>query len=146
MERGALAPVASSAPPQNAHQNDFLAKVYYPYHPRSGEDIHVVGIRSHRGEHCYLAAVQKGKRELVPEWMTRPGSGNIHIVATPRLEVSALRHLRSLINHTILALPDKVKSKARRENENTTTTSTTNLLGTDPIPDKNTEGKSKEIS
>jgi len=129
-------------PQQGAHQTDFLTKVYYPYHPRSCETIHVVGRRSHRGERCLLAAVQEGKRELVPEWMTKPGSGTIHIVTTPSLQVSSLRQLRSLLNHTILLLPDKIKSKARRKNE---IASTTTLLGKGPISHRNTEGESKTI-
>ncbi len=103
-------------PPHNAHQNPIVATVHYPYHPRVGEEIRIAGIRRHRGERCCVIALHDGRRELIPEWMTNPHCAEISIVLFPRLDLCALRNLRLLTNSEILSLPDKVKSKTRRDN------------------------------
>ncbi len=70
-------------PQYNTHQNQFEAKVFYPFHPRAGEHIYVVGTRIHRSERCYVIARENGKTELIPEWMTKSDAQNMSIVSTP---------------------------------------------------------------
>ena len=131
--------------PHNAHQNQFVARVYYPYHPRTGEDIYVVGIRSHRSERCYVIALQVGRHELIPAWMTHPECEKIPLVSTPSLSIGALHNLRLLINSTKQSFHGKVKSKTRRDNGETKSAPTSDHLGIHTIPHINTRGGSKEI-
>ena len=132
-------------PPHNAHQNQIIAKVYYPYHPRAGEDIYVVGIRSHRGERCYVAAKHNGSHELIPAWMTHPQYGKIPLVSAPSLAIGALHNLRLLINSTKLSFRARVKSKTRRDNGETKSASTSDRLGMYSIDHLNAGGGSKQI-
>ena len=126
-------------PPQNAHQNAFVATVNYPYHPRIGEEIQVVGIRSHRRERCCVIAKPDGHRELIPDWMINPHCAEISIVLLPRLDVSALRSLRRLINCEILSLLDNAKSVTRRDNGDSKISSITDHLERFNIADNNSE-------
>jgi hypothetical protein len=120
--------------PHNAHQNQFIARVYYPFHPRSGEDIYIVGIRRHREEQCYVMALNDGKHELIPAWMTHPEYGKISLVPTPSLEIEALRNLRLLLNSAKQSFLGKIKSKTRRDNGETKRASTSDHLGVYTIP------------
>ena len=104
----------------NAHQNQFIARVYYPFHPRSGEDVYIVGIRSHREEQCYVIALNDGRHELIPAWMTHPECGKISLVKTPPISIGALLNLRLLMNSAKQSFPVKIKSKTRRDNGETT--------------------------
>jgi len=119
--------------PHNAHQNQFVATVYYPYHPRTGEDIFVVGIRSHHGERCYVIALHDGRRELIPAWMTHPEYEQISFVSIPFLSSSALYNLRLLLDSAISSFSGRVKSKTRRENGETKSASTSDHLGAHTI-------------
>ncbi len=87
---------------------------------RSGEDIYIVGIRSHREEQCYVIALNGGRHELIPAWMTHPECGKISLVETPSLEIGALLNLRLLMNSAKQSFPVKIKSKTRRDNGETT--------------------------
>jgi len=128
LPKGCCQPQAPSVIPHDAHQNQFIAKVYYPFHPRSGEDIYIVGMRSHRGEQCYVMALNDGRHELIPAWMTHPEYERVSLGATPCLEIGALRNLRLLLNSAKQSLPGKVTSKTRRDNGETTRASTSNHL------------------
>ena len=119
--------------PHNAHQNQFVARVYYPYHPRTGEDIYVVGIRSHRGERCYVITLHDGKHELIPAWMTHPDFGHVSLVSIPSLSIKALHNLRLLINGAIPSFSGKVKSKTGRDNGEKKRASTSDHLGAHTI-------------
>ncbi len=131
---GCCQPQTPTDIPHNAHQNQFIARVYYPFHPRSGEDIYIVGIRSHREEQCYVIALNGGRHELIPAWMTHPEYGKISLIATPSIEIGALRNLRLLLNSAKQSFPDKIKSKTRRDNGETTRASTSDHLGVYTIP------------
>ncbi len=122
-------PQAPSDIPHNAHQNQFVTRVYYPYHPRAGEDIYVVGIRSHRGERCYVIALQDGRHELIPAWMTHPDFEKVSLVSIPSISIRALHNLRVLIDSTIPSFSGKVTSRKRRDNAETKRAPTSDHLG-----------------
>ena len=126
-------PQALTDIPHNAHQNQFVARVYYPYHPRTGEDIYVVGVRSHRGERCYVITLHDGKHELIPAWMTHPDFGHVPLVSIPSLSIKALHNLRLLINSAIPSLSGEVKSKTGRDNGEKKRASTSDHLGVHAI-------------
>jgi hypothetical protein len=129
--------------PYNAHQHQLKeVKVYYPYHPRAGETICVVGVRNHRGVRCYVAAKSDGRCELIPQWMTHPDFADISILPTPCIEVKALHNLRLLVDSAIVSLTDTGKS--RRDNEDCTERVSTEVhLGRCNISN-NTTRESKE--
>ena len=130
-------------PQYNAHQYPILETVDYPYHPRFGEQIQIVGIRRHRGERCCVIAVDDKRRELIPEWMTNPHWAQTSIVLLPQLDVCALRNLRRLLNCEILSLLDKAKPETRRDNEDSKISSVTDHLERYGIADINSEADSK---
>ena len=115
--------------PHNAHQNQFVTRVYYPYHPRAGEDIYVVGIRSHRDERCYVIALHDGRHELIPAWMTHPDLRDISLVSIPSLSIGALHSLRLLIDSAIPSFSGRIKSKTGRDNAERKRASTSDHLG-----------------
>ena len=137
--RGAL----PTDPPHNAHQNAILTTVSYPYHPRFGKEIRITGIRKHRGERCCVIAKRDGRRELIPEWMTKAHCAEISIVLLPRIDLRALRNLRRLINCEILSLLDKAKSETRRDNAEPEISSITDHLERYTIADISSEGGPK---
>jgi hypothetical protein len=66
--------------------------VNYPYHPRFGEEIQIVGIRRHRRERCHVIALYDGRCELIPEWMTNPHRAEISIVLFGRIARKSMIH------------------------------------------------------
>jgi len=124
-----LPPQSLTEIPHNAHQNQFVTRVYYPYHPRAGEDIYVVGIRSHRDERCYVIALHDGRHELIPAWMTHPDLRDISLVSIPSLSIGTLRNLRLLIDSAIPSFSGKVKSKTGRDNGKKRRASASDHLG-----------------
>ena len=146
--QGACAPIHPSKSRHTAQHHEFWAKLYYPYHPQSGEDIYVVGKRLHRGEQCYVILGDDRKQNVVPEWMTRSESENVSLVSRPCLELEALRYLRSLINLKIVSLPNQEQSITGRENDSeseqsATPRSTSPNMGKYPITHKASTGNSK---
>jgi hypothetical protein len=79
-------------------------------------------------------ALNDGKHELIPAWMTHPEYGKISLVPTPSLEIEALRNLRLLLNSAKQSFLGKIKSKTRRDNGETKRASTSDHLGVYTIP------------
>jgi predicted component of type VI protein secretion system len=75
--------------------------------------------------------------------MTNPHWAKISIVLLPRLDVSALRNLRRLLNCENLSLLDKAKPETRRDNEDSKFSSITDHLERYGIADINSEADSK---
>jgi len=142
---GCYQPRAPTDIPHNAHQNQFVSRVYYPYHPRAGEDIYVVGIRSHRGDHCYVMALHDGRHELIPAWMTHPDFEHVSLVSIPSLPIRALHNLRGLINSAIPSFSGKVTSRKRRDNAETKRASTSDHLGAYTISNLNSSWNRRRI-
>ena len=92
-----------------------------------------------------MIAIDDGRCELIPDWMTSPNSGIMSIAAHPCIEIESLQNLRLLINNANLSLAEKAKTKTRRENGETTHASITNHLGAYTIPRINSNGGSKKI-
>jgi hypothetical protein len=144
--QGCYHPIAPSEPLYNAHQNKFVCQVYYPFHPRSGEEIYVVGTRNHHEETCYVIKKADGHKELIPSWMTDPKYENISIVTNPIIQLKAIKKLCWLIMDSKKQFPPaKVKPKTRRKNEETAKSSATHYLGLYSVTDKNTSGNKREI-
>ena len=71
-----------------------LVRVNYPFHPRVGQEIEVLG-RSMLGTDDFLIIRQPdGTRAHLPQWMTLPSAGDVPTHSPPRLLLSALRALR----------------------------------------------------
>jgi hypothetical protein len=75
--------------------------------------------------------------------MTNAHCADISIVLLPRLDLRALRNLRRLINSVIVSLPDKLKSKTRRDNGDSKISSITDHLERYTIADISSEGGPK---
>jgi len=141
--QGPLGPIPPSEPRYNAHQNQFITRVYYPFHPRTGEEIYVVGTRNHRGETCFVTKKPDGRHELIPAWMTNPKYEKISLGSKPAIEIRALKNLYCLIvNRKIPFPPDEVNSKTRRKDDETKISSTS-ALGLFTITDRNSNRNTK---
>ena len=90
-----------------------------------------------------MIALPDGSHELIPQWMTKPQCAGISIVLSPGIGIGALRNLRRLINSVIVSLPDKLKSKTRRDNGDSKISSITDHLERYTIADISSEGGPK---
>src|ERR1700757_1608817 len=71
-----------------------LIRIYYPFHPRAGFEVEVLG-RSTLGAEDFLIVRQPdGTRAYLPQWMTLPSAGDVPTPSPARLPMSALLALR----------------------------------------------------
>jgi hypothetical protein len=82
----------------------FEAAITYPFHPLVGQMLLVVGDHEHDGIHYYLVRQPHGGSYQVPDWMFSPDASTAAIVAIPRLPVSQLMLLRTLVD-SLIACP-----------------------------------------
>jgi hypothetical protein len=81
-------------------------RVRYAFHPRSGEEIIVVGRQRYSGEPAYVGRQPDGSRALVPIWMTEEPAAAMAIVDVPRFPLACLRDLRHEIDACLKSLRD----------------------------------------
>ena len=73
-------------------------RIRYPFHPRSGELVVVVGVKRHAGiEHLVIRQPDR-TLALLPAWMTTPRTSEIGLVEHPRLCLERLADLRYLVD------------------------------------------------
>ena len=76
-------------------------QITYPYHPRHGEMVAVVGAKRHAGS-AHLVIRQPDRTLcLIPKWMTEPAGASADLVSDLRLPVQQLVHLRALIDSLV---------------------------------------------
>src|SRR5262249_31057575 len=76
----------------------FEVLVTYPFHPRSGELVIVVGSKRHAGAEHFVIQQPDRTLALLPAWMTEPGRAATPLLALPRLPVERLADLRALLD------------------------------------------------
>ncbi|WP_375791462.1 hypothetical protein ACE102_46855 (plasmid) [Bradyrhizobium sp. vgs-9] len=96
--------------PSRGHSAGFLtfeAVLAYPYHPLVGRTVLVAGDQEHDGVHYFLIRQSQGGSFQVPGWMFDPAACSMEIVTVPRLPVSQLLQLRSLVDHLVACHPEE---------------------------------------
>ncbi|WLA47952.1 DUF5372 family protein [Bradyrhizobium elkanii] len=81
--------------------------IAYPYHPLTGRTVVVTGDHEHDGVHYFLIRQPQGGSFQVPGWMFDPAACSTEIVTVPRLPVSQLLELRSLVDQTVACRPEE---------------------------------------
>ncbi|MFL4994369.1 MAG: DUF5372 family protein [Microvirga sp.] len=86
--------------------------ITYPYHPRCGNFIRVVGAKRHAG--CDHLIIRQPDRTLalLPAWMIEPNPPSYELVHHPRLPLQRLAELHTLIS-MILPSPQGESPQAR---------------------------------
>src|ERR1051325_8170236 len=85
----------------NAGFLTFEAVITYPFHPLVGQALLVVGDHEHDGIRYFLIRQPHGGSYQVPDWMFSSDASTAAIVAVPRLPVSQLMLLRTLVDRLI---------------------------------------------
>src|SRR3954463_15263946 len=73
-------------------------RILYPFHPRSGEVVTVIGAKRHAGTVHFTIRQPDRTLALLPAWMTDASRGAAALVASPRLSIERLRDLRTLFD------------------------------------------------
>ncbi len=96
--------------PSRGHSAGFLtfeAVVTYPFHPMVGQTVLVIGDHEHDGIHHLLIRQAHGGSYQVPDWMFDPAASSLAVVNVPRLPVSQLMSVRSLVDHLVACPPEE---------------------------------------
>jgi len=75
----------------------FEVRITYPFHPRSGETVAVVGSKRHAGADHLVVRQPDRTLALLPAWMTKPEAASHQLVLRPRLPIDRLCDLRALV-------------------------------------------------
>ena len=90
--------------PSRGHSAGFLtfeAVVTYPFHPLVGQTVLVVGDHEHDGTRYFLIRQPHGGSYQVPDWMFTEDASTPSVIAVPRLPISQLVLLRTLVDRLI---------------------------------------------
>src|SRR3954467_9515400 len=90
----------------------FEIRITYPFHPRSGEMVAVVGSKRHAGVDHLVIRQSDRTLALLPVWMTEPAAASHQLVSSPRLVVERLADVRALID---ALLASSRRESSRRE-------------------------------
>ena len=81
-----------------ARRPAFEVRIFYPFHPRRGETVVVVGLRRHAGAEHFTVRQPDGTLALLPAWMAAPELAACELVAQPRLSVEGLADLAAFVD------------------------------------------------
>jgi hypothetical protein len=96
-------------------------RISYPFHPRRGELVAVLGTKRHAGvEHLVIRQPDR-TLTLLPAWMTQPQADAARLVEHPRLCLDRLRELRSLMDALLASWPRESPSRQGTGHEMGTT-------------------------
>src|SRR3954471_8617677 len=76
----------------------FEVRITYPFHPRSGEMVAVVGSKRHAGTDHLVIRQPDRTLMLLPVWMTAPAAASHQLVSPPRLSIESLAEVRALVD------------------------------------------------
>ncbi|MBS0329871.1 MAG: hypothetical protein JSR30_08470, partial [Proteobacteria bacterium] len=71
-----------------------LVRINYPFHPRAGHEVEVLGRSRHGTEDFLIVRQPDGTRAHLPQWMTLPTAGDVPTHSPPRLLLRCLLALR----------------------------------------------------
>src|SRR4051812_50209110 len=81
----------------------FEVRITYPFHPRSGEMVAVVGSKRHVGADHLVIRQPDRTLTLLPVWMTEPAAASHQLVSSPRLSIESLAEVRALVDALLAA-------------------------------------------
>jgi hypothetical protein len=107
--------------------------IHYPHHPLAGKRVIVLREVYHADRLHFVIDSADGTRELLPQWMTEPGSANLRQVEVAVLPFAALRDLRATIDSAVLSFA----SCKTRESGNNVGASSESTAGPSHLVGKN---------
>ncbi|MEM5292544.1 DUF5372 family protein, partial [Paraburkholderia sabiae] len=72
--------------------------IRYPFHPRCGERITVIGMTNYRGESYLTIRQPDGTLTHLPPWMTDEDAARMSVVVQPELPHAVLIELLRLVD------------------------------------------------
>src|SRR3954467_2070022 len=90
----------------------FEVRITYPFHPRSGEMVAVVGSKRHAGADHLVIRQPDRTLTLLPVWMTEPAAPSPQLVSSPRLSIESLAEVRALVD-VLLASSGRESSRRK---------------------------------
>src|SRR3954471_11481458 len=90
----------------------FEVRITYPFHPRSGEMVAVVGSKRHAGADHLVIRQPDRTLALLPVWMTGPAAASHQLVSSPRLSIESLAEVRALVD-ALLASSGRESSRRK---------------------------------
>src|SRR4051794_31231476 len=99
----------------------FEVRITYPFHPRSGEMVAVVGSKRHVGADHLVIRQPDRTLTLLPVWMTEPAAASHQLVSPPRLSIESLAEVRALVD-ALLASSGRESSRRKGAGDEERTT------------------------
>ena len=97
-----------------ARQHPIEGRIYYPFHPRCGENVLILRQYVYRDAELVVIPQPDGSVACIPAWMTHELAAHHQLDAEPRLSLDILRSLRAEID----ALLSFLQSDPGMENAN----------------------------
>src|SRR4029079_2112255 len=72
-------------------------RITYPFHPRTGQFVAVVGVKRHAGADHLVILQPDRTLALLPAWMIEPEAVSHKLVPHPRFPVERLAELHALV-------------------------------------------------
>ena len=102
-------------------------RIWYPFHPRSGEIVQVIA-QSRQGGTAHLTIVQcDGTLAKIPIWMTVERSGAAAVVRDPVLSVAALLEVRAMLDVSLSLVGGESSPISGGKNDSNQSSSTTSV-------------------
>src|SRR4051794_13977544 len=90
----------------------FEVRISYPFHPRSGEMVAVVGSNRHAGADHLVIRPPDRPLAILPVGMPAPAAASHQLVPPPRLSIESLAEFRALVD---ALLPSPGGESSRRK-------------------------------
>ena len=98
-----------------ARRPGFEVRICYPFHPRNGETVAVLGSKCHAGAEHFIIRQPDRTLTLLPAWMTEPGQAATALVMHPRFLIERLAELRLLLDARMASCTGPTMRSARRK-------------------------------
>src|SRR6516164_5072489 len=80
-----------------ARQHPIEGRIYYPFHPRCGENVLIARQYAYRGLEVVVIPQPDGSVACIPAWMTHESASHHQLRTEPRLSLDVLRSVRAEI-------------------------------------------------
>jgi hypothetical protein len=98
-------------------------RITYPFHPRSGEIVAVVGSKRYAGADHLVVRQPDRTLALLPVWMTEPAAAACRLVASPQLSLARLAEVRALVDLLLAASGQSAPGRTGAAHEDHTASS-----------------------
>jgi hypothetical protein len=105
----------------------FEARIWYPFHPRSGQIVQVVAQTRHGGTAHFTIVQCDGTLPKIRTWMTAERSGAAAVVGDPALSIPALLEVQAMLNGSLRLAEGESSPVSGGKNGSNQSSSTTSV-------------------